>query len=429
MNEFKEIGLSDKLLRNLEVMNITEPTEIQRKTIPLTLQGKDVIGGSSTGSGKTLAFAASIVENMQNTSETKALVLTPTRELAEQVSEAIKDISRDHPVNVLSIYGGVSIENQINKIPKANIIVGTPGRVLDHLNRKTLDLSNVEHVVLDEVDKMFEMGFQEDVEKIIKPCPKNRQTLMFSATLSDELDYLSRKYSKNPEKIQAESLVDPSKLRQIFYDVQPKLKFSLLVHLLKQEESGGVMVFCNTRKNVEFIANNLELNGINTQPIHGGLSQNKRKEALDNFHKGKVKVLVCTDVAARGLDIRGVTHIYNQDSPPNSKEYIHRIGRTARAGEEGIAINIVSQRDYPNFREVKADETLNIEQVKLPYIPQAKMKFPNQDKKKGFRGRDRENNKGRDNRRNKGEGRNGNKNNFGRKKFNRGGGNRRFGRR
>ncbi len=412
MNEFKEFGLSDQLLENLKDIGITEPTEIQRKTLPLTLKGRDVIGGSATGSGKTIAFSASLIENMKSRKEingVQALILTPTRELAEQVSEAIKQVSKGFPVKVVPVYGGVSIEKQINQIPHANIVVGTPGRILDHFRRKTLSLSHVKYLVLDEVDRMFEMGFQEDVEKIIRPCPKDRQTLMFSATVSAELDYLAKKHTKNPEKVVVKSLVDPTKLRQVFYDVQPNKKFSLLVQLLKQEESGGVMVFCNTRNNVDFVARNLQLNDIDARAIHGGLNQNKRQEVLDKFHKKETKVLVCTDVAARGLDIKGVTHIYNYDIPDNSKEYIHRIGRTARAGEEGIAINIITNKDYITFSDIEGDKNLNIEKLDHPPIQRAKMKVLESDRKgksKNRSGKGRFNNKSHGRGRGEGRGRN-----------------------
>lgn len=377
MNEFKEFGLSDKFLRNLEKRFITEPTEIQRKTIPLILEGKDIVGGSATGSGKTLAFSASIIEKVKDASEIQALVLAPTRELAEQISESLKDFSKGFPVEVMSIYGGVSIENQFRKIPSANVVVGTPGRILDHIKRKTLDLSKVKYLVLDEVDRMFEMGFQQDVERIIRECPKERQTLMFSATISDELEYLSRRHSKNPEKVIVTSYVDPSKLEQVFYDISSKNKFPYLVQLLKQEKSEVVMVFCNTRKNVDFIANNLELNGINAQAIHGGLNQNQRKKVLGKFHKGEVNVLVCTDVAARGLDIKNVSHVYNYDIPDNLTEYTHRIGRTARAGEEGKVINIVSNRDYETFSDIEGSKENNIKRISLSERPpMVKMETP-----------------------------------------------------
>ncbi len=379
MNEFKKLGLSDKFLKNLEKIFITEPTEIQRKSIPLALQGKDIIGESATGSGKTLAFSSVIIEKVKDISEIQALILTPTRELAEQISESIKDFSKGFPIEILPVYGGVDINKQFKKIPSSNIIVGTPGRILDHLNRKTLNLSKVKYLILDEVDRMFEMGFQEDVEKIISHCPpsKQRQTLMFSATITYEVENLSKKHLKNPKKVLVNSKVDPSKLEQNFYDVSSRNKFPYLVYLLKQEKSEIVMVFCNTRRNVDFVAKNLKLNNINAQAIHGGLSQNQRKKVLESFHKGKTNVLVCTDVAARGLDIQDVSHVYNYGIPENLTEYTHRIGRTARAGKQGKIVNLVSSKDYIKFSDIENSKNNNLKQIQLSEIPpKVKMEIP-----------------------------------------------------
>ena len=212
------------------------------------------------------------------------------------------------------------------------------------------------------------MGFQKDVEKIIRECPTKRQTMLFSATISSEMDYLSKKHTKKPVEISVEFHIDPSKLKQIYYNVPDGLKFSLFVHLLKQEKGKLVMVFCGTRNNVDFVANNLNNMGINAKAIHGGMMQNKRNNVISAFNsKNNVNVLVCTDVAARGLDIKGVSHIYNYDLPKTSSEYIHRVGRTARAGKEGIAINVLCSRDYENFSNILKDEKLKIDEVKTPW--------------------------------------------------------------
>jgi len=236
MKTFEELGLSNEMLGILSDMKIKIPSEIQEKTIPLVLAGRDVIGGSATGSGKTLAFASGIIENLQKNGRVQALILTPTRELAEQVASSIKKFSKHEKLNILPIYGGVDINNQIRKIPNTDVIVGTPGRILDHLQRNTLNLGKVKFLVLDEVDRMFDMGFQKDVEKIISECPTKRQTMLFSATISSEMDYLSKKHTKKPVEISVESHIEPSKLKQIYYNVPDGLKFSLFVHLLKQEK-------------------------------------------------------------------------------------------------------------------------------------------------------------------------------------------------
>jgi len=366
MEKFEKLGLSQEVLKVLKEEGFEKPTEIQEKSIPILLKGKDLVGGSATGSGKTLAFAAPIIENLKPNKRVQALILTPTRELAEQVSESIKKFSKNRRLNVLAVYGGVSIEPQMRKLAITDVVVGTPGRVLDHMHRKTLRLDNVKFLVLDEVDRMFDMGFRVDVEKILRECPRERQTMMFSATISNDIDYLAKKYTKNPVQVSVKSYLDASKLKQIYYDIENNQKFSLLVHLLKEEDSDLVMVFCSTRRNADFVANNLSEVGINAKAIHGGLDQKKRIRILQEFHNKGVGVLVCTDVAARGLDIKGVSHIYNYDLPPSSSDYIHRIGRTARAGKEGIAINFLSGRDYENFGNIEKDKSLKIVREELP---------------------------------------------------------------
>jgi ATP-dependent RNA helicase DeaD len=397
MKDFKQLGLKDETVNVLSELGIEKPTEIQEKTIPLVLAGKDVIGGSSTGSGKTLAFASSIVENLEKNNNIQALILTPTRELAEQVSEAIRGLSKHKRLNVLPVYGGVRIDSQIKKLKQTDVVVATPGRLLDHLNRKTINLDKVKFLVLDEVDRMFDMGFQEDVSKILDHCPKERQTMLFSATITPGIDFLANKYTKNSQEISVKSHVDPSKLKQIYYDVPNNLKFSLFVQLLKKEKSGLVMVFCATRRNVDFVTKNLKNLGIHAKAIHGGLAQNKRKKVLGDFNsEGGVNVLICTDVAARGLDISGVSHVYNYDIPNTSGEYIHRIGRTARAGKEGIAINILSSRDYERFSDVRRDDKLKIKEKPLPYINKVDIivsdRKPRNRNKRGFKRNNNNNN-------------------------------------
>lgn len=377
MKDFENLGLSSQFLKELEKEGFNEPSEIQEKTIPLVLQGRDVIGNSATGSGKTLAFGSGIIEKSEKGKGIQSLILTPTRELAEQIGNVLKRFSRLRELKVSVVYGGVGIENQIKELRSAEISVGTPGRILDHLERGTINLSNLRILVLDEADRMLDMGFVEDVEKIIKNCPKKRQTLLFSATIPPEIEELASNYMENPEIVSAESYVDSKKLRQIYYDTPKNLKFSLLVHLLKRETAGLVMVFCNTRHNTDFVAKNLRNLGIDALAIHGGLTQQKRNRIMQKFHEKNVYVLVCTDVAARGLDIKGVSHVYNYDIPKTSKEYIHRIGRTARAGREGIAINILGERDYENFTNVLRDDSLKIEKEELPQLERVRIILKN----------------------------------------------------
>lgn len=366
MDKFKKLGLSEQLLKSLQEEGFEAPREIQEKAIPLALAGKDIIGGSATGSGKTLAFGAGIIEKTVKGSGVQALVLTPTRELAEQVAVALRAFSKYKGLRVIPIYGGVGMSPQVEALERAEIVVGTPGRILDHLRQGTLNLGKVNSLVLDEADRMLDMGFVEDVETIISQCPKERQTFLFSATISPDIAHIAKRHMKSPVDISGEEMVDPSKLRQIFYDVPSNQKFSLLVHLLKGEHAGLVMIFCNTRHNADFVAHNLIKNGIDATAIHGGLTQSRRNSILELFKSSSVHALVCTDVAARGLDIGGVSHVYNYDSPKTSKEYIHRIGRTARAGKDGIAISIVSNRDYENFNAVIEDSEIKIKQEELP---------------------------------------------------------------
>jgi len=365
MEQFEKLGLSQEVLFVLKESGFTAPSEIQEKAIPLALAGKDIIGGSATGSGKTLAFASAIIENIIPNQNIQALILTPTRELAEQVASSIKHFSKNKKLNVLPIYGGVNIQSQIRQLYRTDVVIGTPGRILDHINRRTLNLSNVKILVLDEVDRMFDMGFSKDVENILRYCPKQRQTMMFSATISPDIDYLAKKHTTNAVQVSAESQVDPKKLKQIYYDIPTERKFSLFVHLLKQTP-GMAMVFCNTRRNVDFVYNNLKKLGINAVAIHGGLTQNNRTRVLEDFQRQNVKVLVCTDVAGRGLDIKGVSHVYNYNLPKIGNDYVHRIGRTARAGNDGKVINLLSCEDYMIFRKIKEDDSFNIKEEQLP---------------------------------------------------------------
>jgi ATP-dependent RNA helicase DeaD len=265
------------------------------------------------------------------------------------------------------VYGGVSIGPQIRDIRTSEIVIGTPGRMLDHLRRRTIDLGIIKVLVLDETDKMFEMGFIDDVEEIIRYIPQQRQLLMFSATISEDVHRLARKHLKNPMIIKTRSYVDQSKLKQIYYDIyEQNQKFSLLVHLLNNNTDGLSIVFCGTRRESDAVSKNLARQGIRASAIHGGMRQQKRSSSLDALKTEKTKVLVATDVAARGLDIKNVTHIYNYDVPKTPTEYVHRIGRTARAGANGAAITLLTERDHDNFRRVQSNDDLRIERADVP---------------------------------------------------------------
>jgi len=359
--------LSPQLKRAINRLGITTPTKIQELSVPHILEGKDVIGESATGSGKTIAFGCGIIEHTKPNNGLQALILTPTRELAEQVKKEIVKLSHEKPLRITTVYGGVAINPQIQQLKTADVVVATPGRLLDHLERKTVNLSKVKLLVLDEADRMFEMGFIDDVVRIIKCCPKDRQSMFFSATISLEIDRLSQQYMRNAVRVSATKMVDPAKLKQVYYSIRKHQKLSLLTHLLQQEKSDLVMVFCNSRRNTDFVAKNLKANRISTIAIHGGFSQNKRTRSMELFNAAKAQVLVCTDVAARGLHIDHVTHVYNYDIPNDSTDYIHRIGRTARAGEEGKVINILGEHDFEGFqRVIDEHRTIRIHKEAIP---------------------------------------------------------------
>lgn len=369
MKLFEDFGLSNQLSTAIKKLGFTAPTRIQGESIPYIIAGKDVIGESASGSGKTLAFGCGIIEQVVPKGGLQALILTPTRELAEQVRDSIKQFSYNKPLNIITIYGGVSINPQIDNLHRAEVVVATPGRLLDHIQRRTINTSKIKILVLDEADRMLEMGFIEDVEQIIRACPNKRQTLFFSATISPKIKGLANRYMTKPIKVGERSYVDPNKLKQAYYGITKDEKLSLLVHLLQHKNSGLVIVFCNTRRTTDFVLKNLRANKVDAIAIHGGFSQNKRINAIKLFNDAKVGVLVCTDVASRGLHINNVSHVYNYELPKDATDYVHRIGRTARAGEEGKVINLLCDYDYDNFSRILREySTFSIEKAETPYL-------------------------------------------------------------
>lgn len=361
----EELNLNQDMLKGVNDLGFTELTPIQEKCIPEIREGKDVVGQSSTGSGKTFAFGLPILEKIEHGKGIQSLILTPTRELCVQDTDSINSFAKYTHIKATSVYGGVGIEPQIHAIKRTDIVVGTPGRIIDHINRGTISFENVKVLVLDEADKMFEMGFLEDVEFIISNVPKKRQTLLFSATIPHEVHKIVEKHLHSPVFIKTQTHVAKHLLKQFYCDIRSDEKFSLLVHLLKKNK-GLSIVFCSTRRESEIVGRNLQLHGVKSMTIHGGLTQNRRSDAIDALKNGSINVLVATDVAARGLDIKNVSHIYNYDVPKTSDEYIHRIGRTARAGEEGSAITLLGNRDHDNFRSILRDRTIEIEKMEKP---------------------------------------------------------------
>ena len=361
----KHIKLQPEFEKALLDLGFAEFTEIQEKCIPLIQEGRDVIGLSHTGSGKTVAFGFPALEQVHPGKGLQLLVIVPTRELCGQVAKEFHKFTKYRRTYITEVYGGVSINPQFDHLKRADVVVGTPGRLLDHLERGTLRLNNIKVLVLDEADKMFEMGFIEDIHKILSQVPRSAQKLLFSATMSADIMDLAKSTMKDPQKIKMEVYVDKNKLMQHYYEIPRFRKFSLLVHLMKKQ-AGLVIVFCATRHIVDSVSRNLTKQGIKAEPIHGGLSQNRRNHVMDEFKHGKLDVLVASDVAARGLDIKDVNLIINYDIPKTSQEYVHRIGRTARAGNEGSVISLLTQEDYENFRHVLDDRSLFIHQIQPP---------------------------------------------------------------
>ena len=359
--KFSELNLKPELLASLQKLKYEVPTEVQEKSIPLLLQGKDLVVRSKTGSGKTFAFLLPILQNLSPENKLQAIILSPTRELAQQTDkEAHKLIPSSKTV---LLYGGVSITPQIDKLDRgAQIAVATPGRVLDHMERGTIDFSNIRFVVLDEADRMLDMGFIDDVEKILRATPRNRQTMLFSATMPEQVVKISNRYMKEPETLMLQQdEITVKKIRQRVLGIDRKLKLDLLVKILKDKDVHKTMIFCNTKDWAERLGDILWKKRFKATSIHSGLSQNKRNQVIQDFNNGRYNVLVATDVAARGLHIEGVSHVINYDIPRNPKDYVHRIGRTGRAGKEGDAITFVTQIDEHLLRAVESEIKMFLE--------------------------------------------------------------------
>ncbi len=376
-------NLSPAIQKAVQEQGFTSQTQIQEKTMPLIFAGKDVIGQSETGSGKTAAFGLPILTNLNTGKGVQALILTPTRELCLQVSDALKKFSKYKPMHILPVFGGVGINQQLNNFRNSDIVVATPGRLLDLLNRGC-KLNTVKYVVLDEADRMLDMGFITDVEKILRNTPKNRQTILFSATISPKLQTIVQQYMNSPASICAQTHVDTNLLTEKAYIVTPQDKFSLIVHLLKQETQGIALVFCGTRRVCDKITKSLRSQKINAIAIHGGLSQSQRTHNINQMHHKGTGVLVATDVASRGLHINNISHVYNYDLPQTPDDYVHRIGRTARAGAKGIAITIITQHDFGELKRIMKEIGRQIPTTPLPEFAKVTL-LTSQNRKHSFR--------------------------------------------
>lgn len=365
MKLFSELDVDRSIVKALEEMGFTEMTEVQKKAIPVALEGKDIIVQSITGSGKTAAFGIPISEKIERGKGVQAIIIGPTRELVNQVAVEMLKFNKHSHIEIAMVFGGVPIEPQMHKLKSADIVVGTPGRILDHMQRGTLRLNGIKILVLDEADRMLDMGFIDDIRKIISQTPASRQTMLFSATVPEEVIGIANRFMKTPVKIAGEKQVSAHLLKNYYYDINQEEKLSLLEYLIKKEKPHLAMVFCATRGVTDFVADNLAQMGVEAKAIHGGMEQGKRLNILEGFHRGKPHILVATDVAARGLDIKNVSHIFNYDIPRTAEDYTHRIGRTARFGKSGKTISLVSREDHEPFRKIV--RYTNVEKLDKPH--------------------------------------------------------------
>lgn len=353
---FIDLGLSNEIVNTLKKHRITEPTEIQNLSIPKIKNGYDIIAEAQTGTGKTLAFLLPIFEKIDiNKNHTQCLILTPTRELALQISEEAKKLCEAKNINVLAVYGGKDIGSQLKHLKgTTHLIIATPGRLLDHLKRNTVNLKNIETFVLDEADQMILMGFKNEVNTIINEMPKKKQVICFSATMDSSVKKLAYRYMKDPEIVSVKSEgVTLSKIKQEIVETTDRWKLDSLCKVLDEDNPFMAIIFCRTKRRANNLEASLHQRGYDCQKIHSDVPQNKRERIIKDFRNAKIQYLIATDVASRGLDITGVTNIYNYDIPETSESYIHRIGRTGRAGEEGYTCLFVDPKDSKLVCEIE----------------------------------------------------------------------------
>jgi ATP-dependent RNA helicase DeaD len=374
LTKFKELGLSETTLRALKKKGFEEPTPIQEKVIPILLaQDTDIIGQAQTGTGKTAAFGLPLIEKIEKRPKgVKAIILVPTRELAIQVSEELNSLKGRKSIDIVPIYGGQSIELQLRRLRSGvDIVVGTPGRIIDHLNRKSLKLDKISYFVLDEADEMLNMGFIDDIEDILKNTNDDKRILLFSATMPDRIRDLAKKYMKDYKVVKitkkqlATTLAD-----QIYFEVNERDKFEALCRIIDVEKDFYGLIFCRTKVDVENLANKLIDRGYQADALHGDISQYQRERIMRKFKSRRTNMVVATDVAARGIDIQNLTHVINYDLPQNPEYYVHRIGRTGRAGKEGTAITFVTPEEYRKLIYIKRITKSEIRKEEIPKVSQ-----------------------------------------------------------
>ncbi|MGD0645715.1 MAG: DEAD/DEAH box helicase [Candidatus Bathyarchaeia archaeon] len=367
IQSFRDLPLTSEVLRSIEELGFESLFPIQAQAIMPLLEGKDVIGQAQTGTGKTAAFGVPMVQRLNREIRgVQGLVLVPTRELAVQVAEHMGRFAKYARLKVLAVYGGESINKQIHALSSGvHIVVGTPGRLIDLMERRVLNLSSVRIVVLDEADRMLDMGFIEDIEFILSKTPYDRQTSLFSATIDQSVMKVCNKYMKNPQKILvSKDEIALTQMKQLYTMVNQHGKFEALCNLIREEQVSKAIVFCRTRRETSRLSEQLYRKGYRVQALHAGFTQAQRDRAINDFRSNRLNLLVATDVAARGLDIEGITHIINYDVPMDALVYFHRIGRTARKGEEGTAITLVSYGEMSDFNNIKALTKTKIEEIR-----------------------------------------------------------------
>jgi ATP-dependent RNA helicase DeaD len=366
---FAELPISKEIQRAIADLGFEMPSPIQKEAIPKMLEGKDIIGQAQTGTGKTAAFAIPLLDKIDPTSDkVQALILAPTRELAIQVAEEIRKLAKyKHGIKILAVYGGQPIDRQIRGLKGVQLVIGTPGRLQDHMERRTIKLANVKMVVLDEADEMLDMGFVEDIENILKATPADRQTVLFSATMPREILDLSKKYLRNAEtvKVVHEKLTVPS-IEQYYLEVKQNAKLEVLTRLLDMEEAKLSVVFAKTKRGVDELIEALQARGYGAEGIHGDMRQTQRDSVMRKFRAGQIEILVATDVAARGIDVEDIEAVYNYDIPQDEEYYVHRIGRTGRAGRKGRSYTFVTGREMRILKDIERYTKTKIQRRDIP---------------------------------------------------------------
>ncbi len=367
---FSDLNLSKEVLQAIDDMGFESPSEVQEGTIPLILEGRDVLAQAQTGTGKTASFGIPMIERIQDDCDgMQGLVLVPTRELARQVSDELKKLAKYKKfISIVPIYGGADMGKQLRDLKKgADIVVGTPGRVMDHMKRKTIVLDDLKFLTFDEADEMFDMGFRDDMKTIIEKTNPDRQTLFFSATFDNDIKEFSRLYQVDPAKVIIEKKeLTAEKIEQFYLELNRNMKTEILNRLILIHKPKKSIIFCNTKRMVEALELEIAQKGYKVDSLHGDMRQSSRDNVMKKFRNGTIDVLIATDVAARGLDVSDIDLVFNYDLPQQAEYYVHRIGRTARAGKKGASFTFVTSRDYPKFKEIEKYANIKMEKMKLP---------------------------------------------------------------